>query len=131
MIRATVARTVWNSGVTGYEVKAEGHAGAGEYGQDIVCAAVSVLLQTLANEVTEAARAGLLAVGVVAHGDGWMKVEMPPPPTRRRTWRTPGWSWCRTALTPWPRATRRTWNWRCTMCMPIPRNWNLTSWRTW
>lgn len=76
MIRATVARTVWASGVTGYEVKAEGHAGAGEYGQDIVCAAVSVLLQTLANEVTEAARAGLLAVGVVAHGDGWMKVEM-------------------------------------------------------
>ena len=78
MIRATVARTVWNSGVTCYEVKAEGHAGAGEYGQDIVCAAVSVLLQTLANEVTEAARAGLLAVGVVAHGDGWMKVEMTP-----------------------------------------------------
>lgn len=78
MIRATVARTVWNSGVTGYEVKAEGHAGAGEYGQDIVCAAVSVLLQTLANKVTEAARAGLLAVGVVAHGDGWMKVEMTP-----------------------------------------------------
>lgn len=78
MIRATVARTVWNSGVTGYEVKAEGHAGAGEYGQDIVCAAVSVLLQTMANEVTEAARAGLLAVGVVAHGDGWMKVEMTP-----------------------------------------------------
>ena len=78
MIRATVARTVWNSGVTGYEVKAEGHAGAGEHGQDIVCAAVSVLLQTLANEVTEAARAGLLAVGVVAHGDGWMKVEMTP-----------------------------------------------------
>ena len=78
MIRATVARTVWNSGVTGYEVKAEGHAGAGEYGQDLVCAAVSVLLQTLANEVTEAARAGLLAVGVVAHGDGWMKVEMTP-----------------------------------------------------
>lgn len=78
MIRATVARTVWNSGVTGYEVKAEGHAGAGEYGQDIVCAAVSVLLQTLANEVTEAARAGLLAVGAVAHGDGWMKVEMTP-----------------------------------------------------
>lgn len=56
MIRATVARTVWASGVTGYEVKAEGHAGAGKYGQDVVCAAVSVLLQTLANEVTEAAR---------------------------------------------------------------------------
>ena len=78
MIEASVMRTVWNDGKTGYEVKAKGHAGAGKYGQDIVCAAVSVLLQTLANEVTEAARAGLLAVGVVAHGDGWMKVEMTP-----------------------------------------------------
>ena len=37
-----------------------------------------MLLQTLANEVVEAARAGLLAVGVVAHGDGWMKVEATP-----------------------------------------------------
>lgn len=78
MIEASVMRTVWNDGKTGYEVKAKGHAGAGKYGQDVVCAAVSVLLQTLANEVTEAARAGLLAVGVVAHGDGWMKVEMTP-----------------------------------------------------
>lgn len=78
MIRATVARTVWNSGVTGYEVKAEGHAGAGEYGQDIVCAAVSCLMQTLANEVEEAARAGLVALGAVAHGEGWMRVEVTP-----------------------------------------------------
>lgn len=62
----------------GYSVAASGHADYAPKGQDIVCAAVSVLLQTLANEVTEAARAGLLAVGVVAHGDGWMKVEMTP-----------------------------------------------------
>ena len=59
-------------------MKAEGHAGAGKYGSDIVCAAVSVLMQTLANEVEEAARAGALALGVVAHGDGWMKVEAMP-----------------------------------------------------
>ena len=78
MIEASVMRTVWNDGKTGYDVKAKGHAGAGKYGQDIVCAAVSVLMQTLANEVEEAARAGTVALGAVAHGDGWMKVEVTP-----------------------------------------------------
>ena len=78
MIEASVMRTVWTTGKTQYTVKAEGHAGAGKYGSDIVCAAVSVLMQTLANEVEEAARAGALALGVVAHGDGWMKVEAMP-----------------------------------------------------
>lgn len=33
MIEASVMRTVWNDGKTGYEVKAKGHAGAGKYGQ--------------------------------------------------------------------------------------------------
>ena len=78
MIEASVMRTVWNDGKTGYEVKAKGHAGAGKYGQDIVCAAVSCLMQTLANEVEEAARAGTVALGAVAHGEGWMKVEVTP-----------------------------------------------------
>lgn len=78
MIEASVMRTVWNDGKTGYEVKAKGHAGAGKYGRDIVCAAVSCLMQTLANEVEEAARAGLVALGAVAHGEGWMKVEVTP-----------------------------------------------------
>ena len=78
MIEASVMRTVWNDGKIGYDVKAKVHAGAGKYGQDIVCAAVSVLMQTLANEVEEAARAGTVALGAVAHGDGWMKVEVTP-----------------------------------------------------
>ncbi len=78
MIEASVMRTVWNDGKTGYEVKAKGHAGAGKYGQDIVCAAVSCLMQTLANEVETAARAGLVALGAVAHGEGWMRVEVTP-----------------------------------------------------
>ena len=78
MIEASVTRTVWTTGKTQYTVKSEGHAGAGKYGSDIVCSAVSVLMQTLANEVEEAARARLLALGVVAHGDGWMKVEVMP-----------------------------------------------------
>lgn len=47
MIEASVMRTVWNDGKTGYEVKAKGHAGAGKYGQDIVCAAVSCLIHRL------------------------------------------------------------------------------------
>ena len=78
MIEASVMRTVWNDDKISYEVKAKGHAGAGKYGQDIVCAAVSVLMQTLANEVEEAARAGTVTLGTVAHGDGWMKVEVTP-----------------------------------------------------
>ena len=78
MIEASVMRTVWNDGKTGYEVKAKGHAGAGKYGKDIVCAAVSCLMQTLANEVEEAARAGLVALGAVAHGEDWMRVEVTP-----------------------------------------------------
>lgn len=78
MIEASVMRTVWNDEKISYEVKAKGHAGAGKYGQDIVCAAVSCLMQTLANEVEEAARAGLVALGAVAHGEGWMKVEVTP-----------------------------------------------------
>lgn len=78
MIEASVMRTVWNDDKISYEVKAKGHAGAGKYGQDIVCAAVSVLMQTLANEVEESARAGTVALGAVAHGNGWMKVEVTP-----------------------------------------------------
>ena len=78
MIEASVMRTVWNDDKISYEVKAKGHAGAGKYGQDSVCAAVSVLMQTLANEVEEAARAGLVALGAVAHGEGWMRVEVTP-----------------------------------------------------
>ena len=77
MIEASVMRTVWNDDKISYEVKAKGHAGAGKYGQDIVCAAVSVLMQTLANEVEEAARAGTVALGAVAdHVD---EPELPQP----------------------------------------------------
>lgn len=78
MIEASVMRTVWNDGKTGYEVKAKGHAGAGKYGQDIVCAAVSCLMQTLANEVENAAKGGIVAKGNVERGHGWMKVEVTP-----------------------------------------------------
>lgn len=43
-----------------------GHAGAGLYGQDPVCAALSILLYTLAASVPEAR---------ASFGDGWARVE--------------------------------------------------------
>lgn len=78
MIEATVMRAVWKTGRNDYTVKAEGHAGAGVYGSDILCATVSVLMQTLANEVENAAKGGLVAKGNVERGHGWMKVEVTP-----------------------------------------------------
>lgn len=78
MIEATVIRAVWKTGRNDYTVKAEGHAGAGVYGSDILCAAVSVLMQTLANEVENAAKGGSVAKGNVERGHGWMKVEVTP-----------------------------------------------------
>ena len=78
MIEATVMRAVWKTGRNDYTVKAEGHAGAGAYGSDILCAAVSVLMQTLANEVENAAKGGIVAKGNVERGNGWMKIEVTP-----------------------------------------------------
>lgn len=48
-------------------MRAEGHAGYAPAGQDIVCAAVSVLVQTLANKVDAAARSGRLLTSCVQH----------------------------------------------------------------
>ena len=53
----------------GYSVAASGHAGYAPKGQDIVCAAVSVLLQTLANKVEDAARQKQLESSCVQHGE--------------------------------------------------------------
>ena len=78
MIEATVMRTHWESGAMSYEVKAKGHARAGNYGQDIVCAAVSCLVQTLAAKVDEAAKDGMLCSGSVQYGDDWMTVTATP-----------------------------------------------------
>lgn len=77
MIKANVTRTYWESGNMTYELKAAGHAGAGEYGKDIVCAAVSVLVQTLAEKVQEAAKGGMMN-GSVQYGEGWMRVSASP-----------------------------------------------------
>ena len=77
MIKVNVMRTYWESGSMTYEVQAAGHAGAGEYGKDIVCAAVSVLLQTLAEKVQEATKNGTVN-GSVQYAEGLMKVSATP-----------------------------------------------------
>ena len=56
----------------GPELTLQGHAQAGEYGHDLVCAGVSVLVQTLADNVQELAGRGIVwePVTVVQPGVG-------------------------------------------------------------
>ena len=61
----------------GYSAAASGHAGYAPKGQDIVCAAVSVLLQTLANKVEDAAREGQLLSSCVQHGETFVVQAQP------------------------------------------------------
>ena len=56
--------------------KRQGYAPAG---QDIVCAAVSVLAQTLANKVEAAARSGRLLTSCVQHGETFVVQALPKP----------------------------------------------------
>lgn len=63
----------------GYSLAASGHAGYAPAGQDIVCAAVSVLAQTLANKVEAAARSGRLLTNCVQHGETFVVQALPKP----------------------------------------------------
>lgn len=63
----------------GYSLAASGHAGYAPEGQDIVCAAVSVLAQTLANKVEAAARSGRLLTSCVQHGETFVVQALPKP----------------------------------------------------
>lgn len=63
----------------GYSIAAQGHAGYAPAGQDIVCAAVSVLAQTLANKVEAAARSGRLLTSCVQHGETFVVQALPKP----------------------------------------------------
>ena len=63
----------------GYSLAASGHAGYAPAGQDIVCAAVSVLAQTLANKVEAAARSGRLMTSCVQHGETFVVQALPKP----------------------------------------------------
>lgn len=60
-------------------MRAEGHAGYAPAGQDIVCAAVSCLMQTLAYKVEAAARSGRLLTSCVQHGETFVVQALPKP----------------------------------------------------
>lgn len=61
-----------------YSIEAHGHAGAGVEGQDIVCAGISVLMQTLASTVEQMARGKELRFGAVSYREDGMSVEAMP-----------------------------------------------------
>ena len=63
----------------GYSLSVSGHANYAPEGQDIVCAAVSVLAQTLANKVEAAARSGRLLTSCVQHGETFVVQALPKP----------------------------------------------------
>ena len=63
----------------GYSLAVSGHADYAPAGQDIVCAAVSVLVQTLANKVEAAARSGRLLTSCVQHGETFVVQALPKP----------------------------------------------------
>lgn len=63
----------------GYSLAVSGHADYAPEGQDIVCAAVSVLVQTLANKVDAAARSGRLLASCVQHGETFVVQALPKP----------------------------------------------------
>lgn len=63
----------------GYSLAVSGHADYAPEGQDIVCAAVSVLAQTLANKVDAAARSGRLLTSCVQHGETFVVQALPKP----------------------------------------------------
>ena len=69
MISATIKEKA--NKIVGYEIS--GHAESGEYGHDVVCAAVSVLGITTANNLYNIGKVKPLA----EMKDGYLKVEIP------------------------------------------------------
>ena len=66
-------------------LKAEGHAGAGTAGNDIVCAGISVLTQTLLNALIEAHKRGRTELEYkIDEEKGLLKLEVNPYETNRR-----------------------------------------------
>ncbi len=51
-------------------LRVRGHAGAGEPGEDIVCAAVSILVMTLLENIRELEAEGLVTVRTLGMGPG-------------------------------------------------------------
>lgn len=63
------AEFLWKKDPVAFRVTVKGHADTGKYGEDVVCAAVSALVQTLANKVQMAMRTGG-ATGMIQLEDG-------------------------------------------------------------
>ena len=63
------AEFLWKKDPVAFRVTVKGHADTGKYGEDVVCAAVSALVQTLANKVQMAMRTGG-ATGMIRLEDG-------------------------------------------------------------
>lgn len=63
-----------------FDVAAVGHSGAAERGSDIVCAAVSALLYTLAAQIEDYDRKGMIADKsiILDRGEGGIYCETPP-----------------------------------------------------
>lgn len=65
-------------------VRISGHAGSGEYGRDLVCAAVSALAATLAQNVEDMAASGKLGRYSVSLNSGNGDIRCEPKPGSRR-----------------------------------------------
>lgn len=74
MVKVNVVRD--NSGFI-WEYTVKGHAESGEYGQDIVCASVSVIAYTGANALEELAGIKLENTRYFTVKDGYMKCVIP------------------------------------------------------
>ena len=61
-----------------FRVTVDGHAGSGEYGHDLVCAAVSALCITLGENVQQLKRQGVVRDVVVELKDGHAEVSCVP-----------------------------------------------------
>ena len=58
---------------------ASGHAGAGKHGQDIVCAAISILLYALVNQLRDAEERGRVTMEWMEDSDaGSMRIHVKP-----------------------------------------------------
>ena len=53
MTVVTVSRNSLGDGVTFFSLKADGHAGGGKYGEDVICAGISTLFFTLLTRLAE------------------------------------------------------------------------------
>ncbi|AWN61724.1 ribosomal-processing cysteine protease Prp [Streptococcus sobrinus] len=82
-------QAVFTKGASGWsEMEVSGHAGSGEYGFDIVCAAVSMLTLNFANSV--AVLTGQEAKLEMANEGGYLRIQRPQglTPDQLKVWQT-------------------------------------------